>query len=99
MNRRVRTVATLLPIISLTLLLAGCPKRPMVPVVSAPPPVPAPAPPPPAPAPAPRRLRWHRPSWSRLARAPSAGAAEGVPAQRGAQADLLRLRQGGHQAR
>jgi peptidoglycan-associated lipoprotein len=58
MNRHVRTVATLLPIISLTLLLAGCPKRPMVPVATAPPPVPpaavvAPAPPAPAPAPAP----------------------------------------------
>lgn len=56
MHRHVRTVATLLPIISLTLLLAGCPKRPMVPVVAAPPPVPPPAaapPPPPAPAPAP----------------------------------------------
>jgi len=56
MNRHVRTVATLLPIISLTLLLAGCPKRPAMSVATAPPPVPPPAaapPTPPAPAPAP----------------------------------------------
>ena len=56
MNRHVRTVATLLPIISLTLLLAGCPKRPAMNVATAPPPLPpaAAAPPTPAaPAPAP----------------------------------------------
>jgi peptidoglycan-associated lipoprotein len=56
MNGHVRTVATLLPIISLTLLLAGCPKRPAMTAATAPPPVPpaAVAPPtPPAPAPAP----------------------------------------------
>jgi peptidoglycan-associated lipoprotein len=58
MNRHVRTVATLLPILALTLLLAGCPKRPAMSAATAPPPVPpaaaAPAPPaPPAPAPAP----------------------------------------------
>jgi len=60
MNRSVRTVAALLPIISLTLLLAGCPKRPAMTAATAPPPVPppaaappTPAAPPPAPAPAP----------------------------------------------
>jgi peptidoglycan-associated lipoprotein len=54
MNGRVRTVAALLPIISLTLLLAGCPKRPAMTTATAPPPVPpAAAPPTPAPAPAP----------------------------------------------
>jgi peptidoglycan-associated lipoprotein len=56
MNRHVRTVATLLPIISLTLLLAGCPKRPAMTAATAPPPLPpaAAAPPTPAaPAPAP----------------------------------------------
>ena len=60
MNRHVRTVATLLPIISLTLLLAGCPKRPAMTAATAPPPVPpaavappTPAAPAPAPAPAP----------------------------------------------
>ena len=56
MNRHVRTVATLLPIISLTLLLAGCPKRPAMTATTAPPPLPpaAVAPPTPAaPAPAP----------------------------------------------
>jgi peptidoglycan-associated lipoprotein len=55
-NRHVRTVATLLPIISLTLLLAGCPKRPAMTAATAPPPLPpaAAAPPTPAaPAPAP----------------------------------------------
>jgi peptidoglycan-associated lipoprotein len=56
MNRHVRTVATLLPILSLTLLLAGCPKRPAMTAATAPPPVPPPAAAPPtpaAPAPAP----------------------------------------------
>ncbi len=56
MNRHVRTVATLVPIISLTLLLAGCPKRPAMTAATAPPPLPpaAAAPPTPAaPAPAP----------------------------------------------
>ena len=55
MNRHVRTVAALLPIISLALLLAGCPKRPGMTAATAPPPVPpaaaAPAAPVPAPAP------------------------------------------------
>ena len=103
MNRHVRTVSTLLPIIGLTLLLAGCPKRPAMTAATAPPPVPPPAaapPTPPAPAPAPaRRLRWLRPPWPRLrSRSSAAGAAEGVPAQRGSQADLLRFRQGGDPA-
>jgi len=60
MTRTVRTIAALLPIVSLTLLLAGCPKRPAMTAATAPPPVPppaaappTPAPPPPAPAPAP----------------------------------------------
>ena len=58
MNRHVCTVATLLPIISLTLLLAGCPKRPAMTAATAPPPVPPaavapPTPAAPAPAPAP----------------------------------------------
>jgi peptidoglycan-associated lipoprotein len=55
MNRPIRTVAALLPIVSLTLLLAGCPKRPAMTAATAPPPVPpaAAAPPTPAPAPAP----------------------------------------------
>ena len=60
MNKHIRTAATLLPIISLTLLLAGCPKRPAMSVATAPPPVPPPAAapptpvaPPPAPAPTP----------------------------------------------
>jgi len=60
MNKHIRTVATLLPVISLPLLLAGCPKRPAMSVATAPPPVPPPAAapptpvaPPPAPAPAP----------------------------------------------
>jgi len=56
MNRHVRTVAALLPIISLALLLAGCPKRPAMTAATAPPPL-APAaaapPPPAAPVPAP----------------------------------------------
>ena len=50
MNRHVRTVAALLPIISLALLLAGCPKRPGMTAATAPPPVPAPAAAPPTPA-------------------------------------------------
>lgn len=60
MNRHVRTVASLLPIISLALLLAGCPKRPAMTAATAPPPLPpaaaappTPAAPVPAPAPAP----------------------------------------------
>jgi len=53
MNRHVRTVATLLPIISLTLLLAGCPKRPAMTAATAPPPIPPAAVAPPTPAPAP----------------------------------------------
>ncbi|MEX2224148.1 MAG: peptidoglycan-associated lipoprotein Pal [Candidatus Rokuibacteriota bacterium] len=56
MNGHVRTVAALLPIVSLTLLLAGCPKRPAMTAATAPPPVPPPAAAPPtpaAPAPAP----------------------------------------------
>ena len=55
-TRYVRSVATLLPIVALTLLLAGCPKRPAMTQAAAPPPVPPPAaaaPPTPAPAPAP----------------------------------------------
>ena len=57
MYRRMRSSIVVLSAISLALLLSGCPKRPMVPVVAAPPPAapaPQPAPPPPpAPAPAP----------------------------------------------
>ena len=60
MTQHLRTVAALLPIVSLALLLTGCPKRPAMTAASAPPPVPppaaappTPAPPPPAPAPAP----------------------------------------------
>jgi peptidoglycan-associated lipoprotein len=54
--RHIRSAATVLPIIALTLLLAGCPKRPAMTAATAPPPVPpaAVAPPTPAtPAPAP----------------------------------------------
>lgn len=44
---RLRALALVLPTVALALMLAGCPKRPMVPVASAPPPVaPAPTPPP-----------------------------------------------------
>ena len=55
---RLRALAVIVPTIGLALLLAGCPKRPMVPVASAPPPVvPTPTPPPapaaPTPPPAP----------------------------------------------
>jgi peptidoglycan-associated lipoprotein len=56
MNRPVRTMAALLPVISLALLLTGCPKRPAMTAATAPPPVPPPAAAPPtpaAPAPAP----------------------------------------------
>ncbi len=53
MNGPIRTVATLLPIISLTLLLAGCPKRPAMTAATAPPPLPPAAAAPPTPAPAP----------------------------------------------
>ncbi|HET8531465.1 MAG TPA: peptidoglycan-associated lipoprotein Pal [Methylomirabilota bacterium] len=54
-TRHVRSAATVLPILALTLLLAGCPKRPAMTAATAPPPVPpaAVAPPTPAPAPAP----------------------------------------------
>ena len=54
-TRHIRSAATVLPIIALTLLLAGCPKRPAMTAATAPPPVPpaAVAPPTPAPAPAP----------------------------------------------
>ena len=56
MNVRLRSVAAVLSLVSLTLLLAGCPKRPAMPAVAAPPPAPPaavaqPAPPVPAPAP------------------------------------------------
>jgi peptidoglycan-associated lipoprotein len=50
MNGSIRTVATLLPIISLTLLLAGCPKRPAMTAATAPPPLPPAAAAPPTPA-------------------------------------------------
>jgi peptidoglycan-associated lipoprotein len=50
MNRHVRTVAALLPILSLALLLAGCPKRPAMTAATAPPPVPPAAAAPPTPA-------------------------------------------------
>ena len=58
MNVRMRSVAAVLPLVLLTLLLAGCPKRPAMPAASAPPPVPSaaaapPTPTAPAPAPAP----------------------------------------------
>lgn len=54
MRRSWRSLLLVMPTLALVLLLAGCPKRPMVPVVSAPPPTPpaptaAPTPPPPAP--------------------------------------------------
>jgi peptidoglycan-associated lipoprotein len=55
-NGRMRSLAAVLPIVSLALLLAGCPKRPAMTAATAPPPVPpaAVAPPTPAaPAPAP----------------------------------------------
>jgi len=54
--RHLRSAAAVLPILGLTLLLAGCPKRPAMTAATAPPPVPpaAAAPPTPAaPAPAP----------------------------------------------
>jgi peptidoglycan-associated lipoprotein len=55
MHKRIRLAAHLFSVLALTLLVTGCPKRPVVPQVAAPAPVaPAPAPPPPpAPAPAP----------------------------------------------
>jgi peptidoglycan-associated lipoprotein len=58
MHMRLRSAAYVLSILALALVVSGCPKRPLVPVVAAPapvapPPAPAPAPPPPAPAPAP----------------------------------------------
>ncbi|HEX5530255.1 MAG TPA: hypothetical protein VFZ82_11865, partial [Methylomirabilota bacterium] len=54
-TRHIRSAATVLPILGLTLLLAGCPKRPAMTAATAPPPVapPAAAPSTPAPAPAP----------------------------------------------
>jgi peptidoglycan-associated lipoprotein len=54
-TRHIRSAATVFPILALTLLLAGCPKRPAMTAATAPPPVapPAAAPPTPAPAPAP----------------------------------------------
>jgi peptidoglycan-associated lipoprotein len=55
-TRHLRSAAAVLPILGLTLLLAGCPKRPAMTAATAPPPVPpaAAAPPTPAaPAPAP----------------------------------------------
>jgi peptidoglycan-associated lipoprotein len=56
MNVRLRSVAAVLSLVSLTLLLAGCPKRPAMPAAAAPLPAPPaavaqPAPPVPAPAP------------------------------------------------
>ncbi len=54
MRRRLRALSLILPTVALALFLAGCPKRPVQPVVAAPPPTPPPAPapaPPPPPAP------------------------------------------------
>ena len=105
MNRHVRTVATLLPIISLTLLLAGCPKRPAMTAATAPPPVPpaAAAPPTPAaPAPAPAPIAPAPVAPPTVAPAP-APAPPAPPKEYRSNAalkpDLLRLRQGGHPAR
>jgi peptidoglycan-associated lipoprotein len=60
MYRRMRSSVVVLSVISLALLLSGCPKRPMIPQVAAPPPAaPAPqpaAPPAPTPTPAPAPL-------------------------------------------
>jgi peptidoglycan-associated lipoprotein len=54
MQTRFRSALLVLPCLALALLLAGCPKRPVATVASAPAPAaPAPAPAPPAPAPAP----------------------------------------------
>ena len=58
MNARMRSMAAVLPLVSLTLLLTGCPKRPAMPAATAPPPVPSaavapPTPSAPVPAPAP----------------------------------------------
>ena len=50
MPRRLRSVTPLLPLIALTLLLAGCPKRPAMTAATAPPPVPPAAAAPPTPA-------------------------------------------------
>lgn len=54
-TRHLRSAAAVLSMLALTLLLAGCPKRPAMTAATAPPPVPpaAVAPPTPAPAPAP----------------------------------------------
>jgi peptidoglycan-associated lipoprotein len=58
MNVRMRSMVAVLPLVSLALLLAGCPKRPAMTAATAPPPVPPaavapPTPAAPAPAPAP----------------------------------------------
>src|SRR5216684_3422475 len=91
---RLRALAVIVPTIGLALLLAGCPKRPMVPVASAPPPVvPAPTPPPAPAAPTPPVVA------APIAPPdPAPGSAEGVHAQRCAQADQLCLRSGGDPA-
>ena len=52
-TRHLRSAAAVLPILALTLLLAGCPKRPAMTAATAPPPVPPAAAAPPTPAPAP----------------------------------------------
>ena len=39
-TRHLRSAAAVLPILALTLLLAGCPKRPAMTAATAPPPVP-----------------------------------------------------------
>jgi len=54
MHGRMRSMALMLCAVALVLLMTGCPKRPGISVVSAPPPAaPAPAPAMPAPTPAP----------------------------------------------
>jgi peptidoglycan-associated lipoprotein len=50
MSPRSRSLAAVLPILSLTLLLAGCPKRPAMTAATAPPPIPPAAVAPPTPA-------------------------------------------------
>ena len=73
MYRRMRPSIVVLSAISLALLLSGCPKRPMVPVVAAPPPAaPAPQPAPPLHL-RPRRLRLH--PWRRRCPLPPYAAA------------------------
>src|SRR5258708_7796515 len=49
-TRHLRLAAAVLPILALTLLLAGCPKRPAMTAATPPPPVPPPAVAPPTPA-------------------------------------------------